>query len=289
MTRIVILTEKSGDLCNRLFRFARFYCSKPKDVLLLDITLYQFAYLFSPRCVFWRVFLLALRLLNNARFARVAKILEGLPGVETILPPGPDANGGNTEISQIYSQMRQSSRRIFVVKGGAFYMRGEEGNDRAMAELRRIFSLKPRYKNAVKKLLGKDRREAPVVGVHLRRRDYRTFAGGKFYFDDEEYHNRLLGLASGPSGNNPPLFVLICEEPLDIANFSLENVRCLGPSSIGFDQALLEVCDYIVGPPSTFNAWPSLLHGIPRAVISRNKKCLDWTDFSPASVNYTPI
>lgn len=288
MIKVVILTGKAGDLCNRLFRFARFYCTKPKGVYLVDLTLYQFAYLFSPKSRAAYILFLLLRLLNNKRWKIFVKFLERCPCVEKLTPPGSDVEGASGDLGKFYRDVVASHRLVILVEESSFFERSVEGSEDARARLRNIFSLKARYKRAALKLLGGLNQTGQLIGVHLRRRDYRTFAGGEFFFEDEEYNRQMLEVAASARPECQPVFILICEEPLDVDNFRSSNVRCFGPSSVGVDQALLETCDGIMGPHSTFNAWPSFLYGIPRAVITRRGTDLRHDDFSPTSVNYLP-
>jgi hypothetical protein len=289
MTKIVILTGKAGDLCNRLFRFARFYCAKPPGVCLIDLTLYQFVYLYAPKFPLWRLLFLLLRLLDNKRFSVAVRALEMIPGVCKIDPTSFGTETKNQDLSKFYSHVQRTPGRIFLVEASTYYMQVENSTNFPIDRLKKIFHLKSHYHSASKEFLKHRNPQATLIGVHLRRRDYRTFAGGRFYFDDEQYKNILIKLASTAPGNAPIQFVMVCEEPIETDVYKPLNVLCFGPSSIGVDQALLASADYLVGPPSTFSGWVSFLHGIPRAEIQSSEHNISWGDFHDTPCNYISI
>lgn len=289
MKKVVILTGKSGDLCNRLFRFARFYCAKPRGVLLLDITFYQFAYLFSPKSFLWKSFFLLLRLLDNKRFAGLVRILQSLPGIQKADPTRLGSETSNRTLSRFYEYVLEATSRVILVEENTFYLVADHENEEAAAALKKIFNLKKKYTKECARLFQQCDTTRITVGVHLRRRDYRTFAGGRYFFDNQQYRGFLSQLQSANPYPGKLEFLLVCEEPLEIADFRPLEVKCFGPSSIGVDQALLSACNFIVGPPSTFSGWAAFLHRIPRAEIQSRNQSISWADFKETSCNYISI
>jgi len=286
MTKLVILTGRAGDLCNRLFRFARFYCAKPPGIWMLDATMYQFVYLFRPKTLGWHLLFFLLRLLNRPRLDGLVRILESLPAVEKINPPESADGEFCRSLRKFYEMVSASPGRIILVDVSAFYMRADVDWQKHLPYLGEIFRLKPRYEREATRLLQDLPKEFCLVGVHLRRRDYRTFVDGKLFFDDAECRREIQSLLSTYKGAKPLLFILVCEEPVDIKNFHSLPVRCFGPSCIGLDQAILERCDYIIGSPSTFNGWVGFLREIPRAEFKKNSPPIAWNDFGPTNCNY---
>lgn len=286
--KIVILTGKCGDLCNRLFRFARFYCAKPRGVILIDISLFQYVYLFSPKALTWRLYFLVLRSLNNYRFSFLVSLLNRLPCTEKIDPPKYNPSEERRSMESFYESLLHSGKRIILVKENTYFLASDHESEASLLKLRKIFNLKSRYKNEVRSLLEAHKAHNKVISVHLRRRDYKTFAGGIFHFTNEEYNEQIQHISKLSAHSKSPLFILICEEPLNLKDFQPSNVLCFGPSSIGIDQALLESSDLIIGPASTFNAWVSFLHGIPRVEISKLYDSNGLIDYQKTSCNYIP-
>lgn len=94
-----------------------------------------------------------------------------------------------------------------------------------------------------------------VVGVHIRHGDYRTFAGGQFFFPAERYR-RWMDQARELLAPNRVAFVLCSDEEHDPEHWrGLTVVR--GPGQPVSDLFTLAGCDYLLGPPSTFTYFAS--------------------------------
>jgi hypothetical protein len=287
MAKIVVLTDKTGDLGNRLFRFARFYNSKPRGIWLIDLTLYQFAYLYSPRSMVIRLGFFLLRLLDNKRYADLVYWMGRRPWVAEIKVP--DDIQSHAPLAEFYNLVESCRRRVVMVRGNTLYLRTTEAEPGTIGRLRDTFRLKCKHRKKVARKLAPFRSTGPLVGVHLRRRDYRTFVGGKFFYEDDVYRDAISRLDAGWEGPETPQFILVCEEPIETKNFKISGVTFFGPGSVCFDQALLAACDFIFGPPSTFSGWVSFLHGVPRAEIRKAKQLISWADFRETKCDYVSI
>jgi len=120
-----------------------------------------------------------------------------------------------------------------------------------------------------------------IVGVHIRRRDYRVFKGGMYFFPLEiyvTYMRRIWELLDGQC-----CFVICCEESLEYSAFAEFGIT-FGPGDMLGDLLALSACDYIVGPPSTFSGWASFSRAIPRYFIQSadpiHAERLQLSDFS---------
>ncbi len=103
-----------------------------------------------------------------------------------------------------------------------------------------------------------------IIGVHIRRRDYREFKGGIYYYEIDvytAYMRRIRELLSGQCR-----FIVCCEEALERSAFSDLDIA-FGPGDLLGDLLALSACDYIIGPPSTFSGWASFSHEKPRHFI----------------------
>jgi hypothetical protein len=192
-------------------------------------------------------------------------------------------------VAVFYKQIGQYPNKIVLVRHYTFGMRSGNHTAQAIANLSKIFRLKGKYFKEARRCLGKSIPSEVLVGVHLRRRDYRTFAGGKFFFSDTDYNAIISHLDKSWNGPVRPRFVLVCEEFVHVRNFGPAKVDYFGPGSIGRDQALLSLCDFILGPPSTFSGWVSFLYDIPRAEIWNPSRYLSWADFNKTSCDYMSI
>lgn len=119
-----------------------------------------------------------------------------------------------------------------------------------------------------------------IVGVHIRRGDYKTFIGGRFYFDDIIYISLMRQVEK--------LFPEKCVQFYVATNecLSEELVRSFKVLSLkseitaAHDLYALSKCDYIMGPPSTFSRWAAFINNVPLCFVwDRHQEILSIEDF----------
>lgn len=126
------------------------------------------------------------------------------------------------------------------------------------------------------------------LGVHVRRGDYRTFHGGRFFYTDEQYIALVRQFLALHPGRRVQVFVCGNERSLDRAAYreafaanaaTITNMPggsadgssdaatvtdisfpCGNP---GEDLYLLSRCDFLIGPPSTFSLVASMYRNVP--------------------------
>lgn len=100
-----------------------------------------------------------------------------------------------------------------------------------------------------------------VVGVHVRRGDYREFEKGKYFFSDEEYA-RFMEMARRAL-HRECRFIMVSDEALDEGFFKKKglDVNVFKGSDFREDLVMLSLCDYIMGPWSTFSWWAAFYGG----------------------------
>ena len=98
-----------------------------------------------------------------------------------------------------------------------------------------------------------------IIGVHVRRGDYTTFANGIYLYDDNIYINKMQQLASNLN-NNCRFIIFSNDNELDVVNFNTRIEKIVvSDNSVVIDHYLMSKCDYIIGPPSTFSMWASYI------------------------------
>jgi hypothetical protein len=155
----------------------------------------------------------------------------------------------------------QSARSRLVVLATGWNVTAFEAVERHAAKIRRTFTPHPTVLSRVERWLG-DRTlgGSRWVGLHVRRKDYREWESGRFFWSDEEYLElirRLLDLGDFK-------FALVTDEPDALGPVLLRHpaVEVSDLSDIE-DLILLSRSDLIVGPPSTFSTWASFFGNTP--------------------------
>ncbi len=116
-----------------------------------------------------------------------------------------------------------------------------------------------------------------VVGVHVRRSDYRTFVGGKFFYEPRQYAAVMQRVAE--LFERHVRFVVCSDEPVDPAPYHPLDTRG-GLGRPVEDLYTLASCDYIIGPPSTFSAWASFYGNVPISFIEDPAHAPTLSDFA---------
>jgi hypothetical protein len=118
------------------------------------------------------------------------------------------------------------------------------------------FILKEKEKNTV------------LVGIHIRRGDYRKFEGGIYCFEDEEYKMYMEKFQKLIFPQRVK-FIICSNEKIVLENFVPTNAVA-GLGHLVEDLYLLSLCDYIIGPPSTYSQWASFYGRVPLFYITKH-------------------
>lgn len=119
-----------------------------------------------------------------------------------------------------------------------------------------------------------------VVGVHIRRGDYKDFLNGIYYFDDTTYLKAMEAIKRQLDKDKKIVFLLCSNEVLDQGFYSkLDVFQISEPNSIS-DLYALSCCNYIIGPPSTYSMWASYYGNVPLKFIKHVEEQVNLEDFS---------
>lgn len=112
-----------------------------------------------------------------------------------------------------------------------------------------------------------------IIGVHIRRGDYNTFADGRFFFSMEDYVEMIDRLSHLQKSNNQFRkfrFFLSSNESINPEFFSRIDyfMNPKGSSAI-HDLYALSLCDRVIGPVSTFSMWAAWYGAKPLLQVDR--------------------
>lgn len=119
-----------------------------------------------------------------------------------------------------------------------------------------------------------------IVGVHIRRGDYKSFENGKYFYDISDYRNLMQNLLSLFPGRK--LHFLVCSnEKLVGADLNIDGASVtMAMNHELLDMYSLSRCHYIIGPPSTYSMWASVYGKVPLYRIADPAKKITLGDFA---------
>jgi hypothetical protein len=124
------------------------------------------------------------------------------------------------------------------------------------ALLRCTFCLAPPLRDRLTAYLAPLRqRYDKLVGIHIRRGDYRHYRNGQWYFEDATYRRLMLHLTTLFPEKNVG-FIVTTNERFPADRLAGLNAHP-GPGHFILDMYALAACDAIAGAPSTFSGWAS--------------------------------
>lgn len=120
-----------------------------------------------------------------------------------------------------------------------------------------------------------------LVGVHMRRGDYRTWQNGEFYFEDKQWNNLFLQMCKFPQFHDKHIkFVIFSNEEINCGNFSECLDIVISQGTVEEDLSALSLCDFIMGPPSTFSWIANYIGKNKYYVIYNPERNISYYDFS---------
>lgn len=110
-----------------------------------------------------------------------------------------------------------------------------------------------------------------LIGVHIRRGDYKTWKGGQYYYEDDVFEENMKKISNNLSlnGKNKQLFILFSN---DNHCFKKSENIVISKEKWYIDQYIMSQCNYLIGPPSTFTLWASLIGKAKYVPIEKNQK-----------------
>lgn len=122
-------------------------------------------------------------------------------------------------------------------------------------------------------------RSETVIGIHVRRGDYKSFESGKYLYSLEEYKVIITQLEKLFKDKKPHFLVCSNEK----INFEFEKTNnpkiTYAPGHEFLDMYCLANCNYIAGPPSTYSMWASFYGNKLLYQIKNVSKDIQYSDF----------
>lgn len=150
---------------------------------------------------------------------------------------------------------------------------------------------KPHYKQQAEAVIKEQRKRGGVlIGIHIRRTDYKTWFNGKYYFDLSVYEKAMQDmLRLCPEGAR---FIICSDEKFSSSDFSAipENLLYFSRNPFIADFVLLASCDYIIGPPSTFSGYASFYGKVKKLTLFTSHQSIKSLEqFGVVMIDYDDI
>jgi len=273
---MLVIVNKSGQLSNRLSIFAHLIkFSLEHGASVYNPSFDEYAYLFEGTGKGLLIKDLAPRhffdqhsLTRSVAFRVARKLSIILPGIPCLRRYFVSIVLKNDEDRFALD----SPENIQLLKSGKiFFLSGWLFRNQNLAEKHSDF-IRGYFRPVQKHLANIERTIHPIrkkfrtlVGIHIRRGDYKMFQNGIYYYDVEQYKTVMENIAS-VFCENEIAFLICSNEDIDLNTFRGQNVF-KGPGHAVEDLYSLAACDYIAGPPSTFTMWASFYGKKPLYMI----------------------
>lgn len=150
-------------------------------------------------------------------------------------------------------------------------------------EITDLFDFKPTIAGRIERLISQTSpKDNLKLGVHIRRGDYKTWQGGKYYYDDNVYIDHIRQFIALQDGHSVTIYICGNDPSIDKAHYK----KALKDTPIHFpdgnpaeDLCLLSECDYLIGAPSTFSLVAAMYHDKPLYWITESEHRLSTDDF----------
>lgn len=134
-------------------------------------------------------------------------------------------------------------------------------------EIKEMFAIKSEYLNEIKPYMDDRLKKADIsLGVHIRRGDYKTWMGGKYYFSDDVYINHIRQFMKLFPDKKVAVFICTNDRKLDIKKYKelLKEGDIYLPNGNEIeDLYVLSQCNYLLGVKSTFSLMASFYNDRP--------------------------
>ncbi len=269
---MIIVTDKSGRLGNKLHLFAHFIAfSLEHDVPIMFTGFAQYGHLFTitahdalcrvPRPDAEPAVLTVTLAQLVVCFARLPVIPRLIPGTTHMYAY---AKADYRDLSLVDISSSLLHRRLTFAHG--YFFRHYDAVRKHADEIRRILSPNHVYQELADNFVAPIRTGTDIlIGVHIRHGDYEQWQGGSHYFAGDQYAAIMSSLQYLFSPKRVA-FVVCSDAEWRVEDFPNLNVSISNHEAI-VDMQVLSRCDYLIGAKSSFNRWASFYGNVPLYVI----------------------
>lgn len=268
---MIIIKDRPGQLCNRLWAFTPFINygieHNTKVVVLYFGDYYDY---FDNLKIFKNISFVRSRTMLRI-YRLMFKLLERLPksmlslfGV--IYEPDP------------YNAKMDYNKGIVIIDS---WNREKPDVSLKTDEIQKLFLPKLDFRDKVDDIIAVKKESFDIIiGVHIRRGDYKKYRNGRYYYSDPKFVDFLSQLTKEFDQNLKLAFLICSNEKINLEAYSDYFTFQIPDTNLMEDLYALSKCDYIFGPLSSFSMWASFYGQKPLLFIKSSNTKLRLKDFS---------
>lgn len=159
---------------------------------------------------------------------------------------------------RITKNLLHAGRKIYVA---GWHFRVQNLVDKHTDELIRKYTLKKTFYAGnpfIDKLITIKNKNTIIIGMHIRRGDYKHFENGKYCFHDDVYKKYMKTIQDylEKTYQRKCMFVIFSNE---ITSFKTAEDIYVSNNAWYIDHLAMSQCDFLIGPPSTFTMWAAFM------------------------------
>jgi hypothetical protein len=274
---MIIVAYKPGQLANRLILFANLYAYALEDNFkIYNPSFYNYSKYFDYNGVASSAIINQMRYLKDYVFFKffniISRLFIKLHLTDFLLCKIIHLN--YDEKLLLEKGNWDFKNKLVFIHGWGFRSYGVKTK---RTEILQYFTLKKSYVQQIDEFIKNNNLSSDVIVVHIRRGDYISFEGGKFYYSDDQY----ISILSKVLKNETNCTIVICSnELINLEKFSKAlNKRVIsGPGTEITDLYFMAKSRLIIGPPSTYSIWASFVGNVPLLTIQDPNNSLDYND-----------
>ena len=176
--------------------------------------------------------------------------------------------------------LKKAHANLAIIRNGGLFYRDNASLQKHAGTLRQFFRPLKKYETNIAAWLEKNKLpDRKLVGVHLRKYDFRKFLGGRFFCTDQDYLNNMKLIQKKLAEEGFQTQFLLCSDEKIDADFFSEIDFFTGTGHFIEDLYSFARCDYLIGPPSSFTSWASFYGNVPACFIPPESKLIDPAHF----------
>jgi hypothetical protein len=273
---MLIVCSKEGQLCNRLFHFSHIasFAKENNEIL-------WYPYI----CEYSNFF----KILRTDQLKKHKIIIYSNPFLQWMLKiirwvliriPSKKIMIYNDLENEInLNSFKGDSHRLLFLSG--WLLRDNISFSKNNSYIKNIFQFNDEVVQNVDEQLKKIKKSnVLLIGIHIRRGDYASFEGGKYFYDAHIYKDKIHQLKNLYRNEKNIHFIISTND------YNFVNSNMLYGADITHnhgteesDLYCLSQCDLIIGPPSTFSAWASFFGSVPLLHITHENQIIQKSDF----------